>query len=1516
MKALVVLLLLAFALADGLPQGRKEKRRQKLTKPEERPDIKWQFEDWTVKTRPRNRKPWKMPREGMNPHRGQDGPKEDTPHVRWCVTNPCEMKKCKRMITEFNYMVSPRLRWSCVMASCKKSCMDEIRLGHADIMTAEGEDIYTAGKMHDLIPIMYEKENHQGIPDYDTKFAMYEEPDGSFKHFSIVLVKKTNRDVNSFQDMDQRKSCHPGVDTTFKAPICSLIQKRVIPRAGNVYECAGEFFKESCVPGVQNYKYNWNMTNPESLCKLCQGPEDDDFCETLSDKEPYYGFTGTLECLRDGAGDVAFVHTHDVMANYDALYNEFDIVCKDNRLTLDWANVKKTDCHLTEEHPQVLMVSSDKPKDWVKVCTNALTDASTRFSTPGSVNAFSLFDSSAYCAKGDEGDSQDEQGEEDGEGYRWEMTWMKNKDLIFKDSSSSLVTIPENETTYKQFLGDETAIWKTCAELEPKPRAFICVVGDEEMKKCKNMISNFQKVTDVKKISWGCIEAMSKKDCVEMVAKNVADIVDLNAMDMFMAGLDYNLAPFMAENYKGKDPMTESITIGVMRKNGGDLPEDMRGWNMCNAGVHKISGFLHPMGWLLANGTIPRSSSPLKSIGHHFGESCVPGMYTLDLTKHPMLSRTLDWYSMLKDKVVRWEEWYQTPEWLKWQDKQDSISDEYQPMHDMQNFESPEFPMLIKKMTTENPRAHAHHTQEMHDVIEKTKKDFSWDNYDGLEDFYDLTMPKWKLISWVWQKPEDWTEEEWNLFDMWAEQQWDQKEDWTSYTDKWTVKDWETFKNWMDTEYKEYTTDHTPMHQDTFIRLSLLCSRHHWLMDQWKNLQWDNLDMNHCRDRMCEACAGQGDEKCSMDPISEEYYDYEGALKCLKREDGDVAFIDAYTLDDAITNNGYTRDDFILMCPDGKTVDYTGTDSFQECNFGRVPSHALVTCNMHDGIWRWKVTKALLEAQKVLTPQEMYQDGIFNKDVESLTPIPFVNQTYQVWLGPKFLRAMEGLMQPPVKESKVDPECEGEECDEDPEDRPACDECLDDDTLCMENCWSVEPSENKPTKEKKKPKSQGKHHRQIGGRNNQRGRGRNRVSHRKPTKMMRKMKKNMLWKPKGRKMHQMMGKKHMRFMKPGIMNMGPMKRMKQKMPRMMHPGNGKGPMMHSMEQKMPSRMYPGNSKGPMMHSIKQKMPHVMHPGNAKGPMVHSMEQKMPRMMHPGNAEGPMMHSMEQKMPGRMYPGNSKGPMMHGMEQKMPGRMYPGNSKGPMMHSMEQKMPRMMHPGNAKGPMMHSMEQKMPGRMYPGNSKGPMMHGMEQKMPRMMHPGNSKGPMMHSMEQKMPGMKYGVDYMMSKPMSKPMRGHTMVNRHMENGPVLHSHRSLRSEFYTKVIFVRDGTCNAIIQEISCFGERRNFRMRAGRVGKTFISVPMCHKPNIMENTTAQFTCNNGASFLKPVLLPLTCSYVPCNPGFWLPDWSKDQYWEGDNSYPGDYWGTNRDNWFLANRNQNRVEKTKTWRKGGL
>ena len=85
---------------------------------------------------------------------------------------------------------------------------------------------------------------------------------------------------------------------------------------------------------------------------------------------------------------------------------------------------------------QVLMVSSHKPEDWITSCTNALKNASTLFSSSGSVNAFSLFESAPYCAKrmGDDGSEDDK---------LQDMDRIKNKDLIFKDHSGSLETIPK-----------------------------------------------------------------------------------------------------------------------------------------------------------------------------------------------------------------------------------------------------------------------------------------------------------------------------------------------------------------------------------------------------------------------------------------------------------------------------------------------------------------------------------------------------------------------------------------------------------------------------------------------------------------------------------------------------------------------------------------------------------------------------------------------------------------------------------------------------------------------------------------------------------------------------------------------------------------------------------------------------------------------------------------------------------------------------------------------------------------
>ena len=110
------------------------------------------------------------------------------------------------------------------------------------------------------------------------------------------------------------------------------------------------------LPYIISHKILWTPSSWQIYDYFfqCKGADDDDFCETLSDKkEPYYGYAGMLKCLREGEGDVGFFHTHDVIENFDELSKEFDVVCRNKKLPLEPNNIYKKGCHLAEEHPQV-----------------------------------------------------------------------------------------------------------------------------------------------------------------------------------------------------------------------------------------------------------------------------------------------------------------------------------------------------------------------------------------------------------------------------------------------------------------------------------------------------------------------------------------------------------------------------------------------------------------------------------------------------------------------------------------------------------------------------------------------------------------------------------------------------------------------------------------------------------------------------------------------------------------------------------------------------------------------------------------------------------------------------------------------------------------------------------------------------------------------------------------------------------------------------------------------------------
>ena len=50
---------------------------------------------------------------------------------------------------------------------------------------------------------------------------------------------------------------------------------------------------------------------------------------------------------------------------------------------------------------------------------------------------------------------------------------------------------------------------------------------------------------------------------------------------------------------------------------------------------------------------------------------------------------------------------------------------------------------------------------------------------------------------------------------------------------------------------------------------------------------------------------------------------------------------------------------------------------------------------------------------------------------------------------------------------------------------------------------------------------------------------------------------------------------------------------------------------------------------------------------------------------------------------------------------------------------------------------------------------------------------------------------------------------MKHLNLESGPMIHSPK-IRGEFYTNVIFARNGTCNTMVKQLNCFGERKNIR----------------------------------------------------------------------------------------------------------
>ncbi|XP_053565774.1 serotransferrin-B [Bombina bombina] len=316
--------------------------------------------------------------------------------VRWCTQNPQERTKCDNWTPVSNGAIE------CTTANSAEECIHQVLKGDADAVTLDGGYLYTAGKCG-LIPVLGEYYETDDLSPCKTKGAKKQGV-----YYSVAIVKRSNKNI-SWKTLKGKKSCHTGVGRTagWNIPVGLIYNE--------TKNCnTGAFFSKSCAPGAD---VNSN------LCKLCIGKPK---CAENS-KEQYYGYSGAFRCLVE-KGDVAFVKHTTVFENTNGANPadwaknlksaEFELLCLNGgRKPVD----KYKECHLAEVPAHAVVTRPEKRKEVVNIITNQ----QSLYGRQGSQKkTYSLFGSTI------------------------------GKDLLFKDSTQCLLTVPEG-TTMEEFLGDE-----------------------------------------------------------------------------------------------------------------------------------------------------------------------------------------------------------------------------------------------------------------------------------------------------------------------------------------------------------------------------------------------------------------------------------------------------------------------------------------------------------------------------------------------------------------------------------------------------------------------------------------------------------------------------------------------------------------------------------------------------------------------------------------------------------------------------------------------------------------------------------------------------------------------------------------------------------------------------------------------------------------------------------------------------------------------------------------------------
>ncbi|PFX31442.1 melanotransferrin-like [Stylophora pistillata] len=164
-----------------------------------------------------------------------------------------------------------------------------------------------------------------------------------------------------------------------------------------------------------------------------------------------------------------------------------------------------------------------------------------------------------------------------------------------------------------------------------------CTISDKEQAKCDDLKSVLNQPGNDSDVTASCVQGGSAIDCMKKIKNGEADLITLDGGEIYRAGKEYMMAPVVAETYTADAGSLSYYAVAVVKRDGTITGlEDLKGKKSCHTGAGKTSGWVVPVGTLLAEKFMTQDSScnPYVSAGKYFKESCVPNVKNPDIDKN------------------------------------------------------------------------------------------------------------------------------------------------------------------------------------------------------------------------------------------------------------------------------------------------------------------------------------------------------------------------------------------------------------------------------------------------------------------------------------------------------------------------------------------------------------------------------------------------------------------------------------------------------------------------------------------------------------------------------------------------------------------------------------------------------------------------------------------------------------------------------------------------------------------